>query len=157
VIRKKCINMNVGNMYPLLAAMLTARPWDDIVDERLDSLSTKKGANQDAKIAGYVEQYASHIADILNRVPREMLLLFKTNDCLRHADRMLGTPINTFIITGRVCVRELAAERRRRFPGLRSFFAGLWRWLSLEVRMSLFQLAAACARRPAAVTSAVAS
>jgi hypothetical protein len=30
---------------------------------------------------------------MLNSVPREMLLIFKTNDCLRHLDRRLGSSV----------------------------------------------------------------
>jgi hypothetical protein len=45
-----------------------------------------------------------------------MLLLLKTNDCLRHADRQLGSPVNSFVVTLRHCViaiRADEAERRR--------------------------------------------
>ena len=136
--------MGVGQMYPLLAAMLTARPWDDIVDPRFDSLTNKrKTAADDSKIAGYVQQYAHHIADILNKVPPEMLLLFKTNDCLRHSDRMLGTPVNTFLITAQTCCTAIDRERQRMHPGLLSWARGLWEWLHLSVRLNLFQIAVA--------------
>ena len=129
-------------MYPLLAAMLTSRPWDDIVNTDLDSLSPKeRSAAHDTKISGYVQQYANHIAEILRTVPPQMLLLFKLNDCLRHSDRMLGTPINTHMIVARMCVSVLAVERQREQPGVRSWVVGVWEQLQLEVRIVLFQLA----------------
>lgn len=34
-------------------------------------------------VRGYVQQYAAEIALLLSKVDRQMLLLFKTNDCLR--------------------------------------------------------------------------
>ena len=37
-IREQCQKMGAGDMYPLLAAMLTARPWNKIIDPHLDSL-----------------------------------------------------------------------------------------------------------------------
>lgn len=34
-------------------------------------------------VRGYVQKYASEIALLLSKVDRQLLLLFKTNDCLR--------------------------------------------------------------------------
>jgi aarF domain-containing kinase len=168
-IREMCIKLGAGDMYPLLAAMLTARPWDDIVSPDLDSLTPRgnggvvKGgreageageagegagaagaddADEDqAKIGGYVQKYAQHIGEILNRVPRQMLLLFKTNDCLRHSDRMLGCPVNTFLTTARMCVRALAVEEQRAKPGWRSWMRGLLARLRVELQIVLFYAA----------------
>lgn len=36
------------------------------------------------------------------QVPRELLLILKTNDCLRSVDKALGAPINNFVISARV-------------------------------------------------------
>ncbi len=33
--------------------------------------------------------------NLMGQVPSTLLLLFKTNDCLRHLDNKLGNPINT--------------------------------------------------------------
>jgi aarF domain-containing kinase len=35
------------------------------------------------------------IGDLLLRMPRPLLLLLKTNDCLRSVDGALGSPLNT--------------------------------------------------------------
>ena len=43
----------------------------------------------------YAEQYARQIVGLLGVLPSDMLLLLKTNDCLRHLDTQLGTPINS--------------------------------------------------------------
>ncbi|EOD28819.1 hypothetical protein EMIHUDRAFT_234481 [Emiliania huxleyi CCMP1516] len=93
-IREAAEEMGVGQYYPLLAAMLTARPWTDILragdtgDAR--ALQEKGTAADKKQIAGYAAQYAKHIGIVLDLVPRPLLLLFKTNDCLRHAERQLG-------------------------------------------------------------------
>ena len=52
---------------------------------------------------GYAAQYMREISCLLLRMPRPMLLLLKTNDCLRSVDAALGQPVNTFVITAR-CV-----------------------------------------------------
>eukprot|EP00955_Chlamydomonas_euryale_P031498 330937-Chlamydomonas_euryale.AAC.6 len=48
---------------------------------------------------------------MLLHIPRPLLLLLKTNDCLRAVDLALGQPVNTFIITARECTRALAEAR----------------------------------------------
>lgn len=91
-------------MYPLLAAMLTARPWGDILQAAEDPTKLReRGTPADKmQIRGYAAQYAHHIARVLERVPPVMLLLFKTNDCLRHAERRLSAPgVNPFLSTSK--------------------------------------------------------
>ena len=39
---------------------------------------------------GYAQQYAKEISALLWKIPREVLLLLKTNDCLRSIDHALG-------------------------------------------------------------------
>jgi hypothetical protein len=39
--------------------------------------------------------YVKEIGDLLLRMPRPLLLLLKTNDCLRSVDHALGSPLNT--------------------------------------------------------------
>ena len=41
------------------------------------------------------------ISGLLQRMPRPLLLLLKTNDCLRSVDYALGQPVNNFVITAR--------------------------------------------------------
>lgn len=51
--------------------------------------------------------YRKQIVHVLECVPPPMLLLFKTNDCLRHAERQLGAGVDSFLITLRFCLRAL--------------------------------------------------
>lgn len=50
----------------------------------MDGLHTKDIETEKGMVRGYVQQYASEIAMLLSKVDRQMLLLFKTNDCLRY-------------------------------------------------------------------------
>ena len=43
---------------------------------------------------------------------KPLLLLFKTNDCLRHTERRLDAGVNSFLITLRFCLGALAAHGR---------------------------------------------
>ena len=42
-------------------------------------------------------QFLYEIFGLLASLPRQMLLLLKMNDCLRHIDYQLGSPTNTVI------------------------------------------------------------
>lgn len=50
------------------------------------------------------------IGAMLNKVPRQMLLLFKANDCLRHLDRRLGSSAAMMLDTARHTARALVGH-----------------------------------------------
>ena len=104
----------MGELYPLFAAMLTQRPWDDIANPDLDSLRGSSSAGDGALIRGYAQRYAREITVVLDTVPREMLLLLKMSDCLRHLDRALGAPANTHVVIAHACADALLADALRR-------------------------------------------
>jgi hypothetical protein len=73
-IKRGCERMNAGEMYPLLAAMLTSKPYDDIIDTGLEKSSTSSVSSTDGSavatseaggtnvveqrmVQGYVQQY----------------------------------------------------------------------------------------------------
>ncbi|CAN0483872.1 unnamed protein product, partial [Ectocarpus sp. 12 AP-2014] len=119
-VKEYCQRLNSGDMYHLLAAILCGRSWDAIEDTTsgMDGLHTKDIETEKGMVRGYVQQYAPEIAMLLSKVDRQMLLLFKTNDCLRrgsgvgfaHIDRTLGAPINTFVIAAKTCISVLREE-----------------------------------------------
>jgi hypothetical protein len=43
----------------------------------------------------YAQRYLTQINDLLENVPSSLLLLLKTNDCLRQLDKSVGRPMNT--------------------------------------------------------------
>ena len=99
--------------------MLTARPWADITSGEVERLRERGTAQDKESIRGYAKLYMRQIAIVLGRLPREMLLLLKTNDCLRHSDRRLGAPINSFLITLRFCLQTLHDDAASRLERLR--------------------------------------
>eukprot|EP00605_Chrysophyceae_sp_TOSAG23-4_P000886 GSChrysophyteH1.ASY1.ANO1.977.1 assembled CDS len=109
-IKASCINMHVGPAYTLLAAILTMRPWDDIVNEDRTKIEGKISKSDAEMLKVYAEKYFKDIVQLLGRVDSDMLLLLKTNDCLRHLDKKLKSPVNTLKIvaniTGDVLIRE---------------------------------------------------
>ncbi|XP_045865705.1 aarF domain-containing protein kinase 1 isoform X2 [Meles meles] len=70
---------------------------------------------QDAEIRNNAANYLPQISQLLNHVPRQMLLLFKTNDLLRGIEAALGTraSASSFLNMARCCIRALAAHKKK--------------------------------------------
>lgn len=63
-------------------------------------LTNEDGCSQDKSaqtvlLQAYASQYFEEILLMLGHVPSDLLLLFKTNDCLRHLDAVLRTPVQS--------------------------------------------------------------
>lgn len=109
-IRKECEFLNAGKMYTLLTAMLTMRPWDDVVANDIDRLNQTGTAGDGEMLKAYAKKYFSEIVGLLGRLPSNLLLLMKTNDCLRHLDRTLHVPINSVIVVAKIVAEVILQE-----------------------------------------------
>ena len=140
---KSATAMNAGDAVPLFAGMLTQRPWRDVAASQrgTERLRLQYTAEEREELQGYAGKYAKDIARLLARIPHELLLLLKTNDCLRAVDAELGAGVNNYIITARACSSALARHREERSPGWRSRIASYAERVSLESRLALFSLA----------------
>ncbi|KAL6763996.1 ABC1 family-domain-containing protein [Haematococcus lacustris] len=145
-IRRSSEAMGAGEMVPLFAGMLTQRPWDQLVENsNLDRLVVPSSAENRAMVQHYAQKYASEISHMLVRMPHELLLLLKTNDCLRSVDRVLGQPVNNFVVTARECTRALVAQRirdaeARHAPAISLLFTRMrakWDMVRIELQVSL--------------------
>ncbi|KAH8048168.1 hypothetical protein JL720_15881 [Aureococcus anophagefferens] len=67
-IKASAQRLGVGDLYPLFAAMLTQRPWDDVANPDMNSLRSN-GAADNAMLQAYAERYAKEITLVLDRVP----------------------------------------------------------------------------------------
>ncbi|GKY99659.1 hypothetical protein MPSEU_000919900 [Mayamaea pseudoterrestris] len=110
-IKAACRSLNVESSYPLFAAMLTARPFDEMI-ERSKRKSLRQAAQagdraDQAVIRNYAQRYMADIFELLGTLPRQMLLLLKMNDCLRHIDYKLGSPTNTLVVSGAYAARAV--------------------------------------------------
>jgi aarF domain-containing kinase len=135
IIREECMRMNSGPAYTLLAAMLTMRPWDDIVSDDVDRLKTPQNKGNTVMLRAYAKKYFTHIVKLLGAVPPELLLLLKTNDCLRHLDKNLGTPVNSAAVIGATVADVLLWEELRNARGLYEISKALWDWWNLQLRI----------------------
>jgi aarF domain-containing kinase len=118
-IKNACHGMGIDKAYPLFAAMLTARPYDEIIERsKTGSFSAPCAAPESqadrAVIRGYAKQFLGDIFVLLGILPRQMLLLLKMNDCLRHIDIALGSPTNTLVVAGKYASRAVYEHERMR-------------------------------------------
>uniref|UniRef100_A0A3P8NUH8 AarF domain-containing protein kinase 1 n=1 Tax=Astatotilapia calliptera TaxID=8154 RepID=A0A3P8NUH8_ASTCA len=103
--------LGAGDLYPLFACVLTARSWK-AVNAGISSVPVTR--SEDIEIRTNAGLYLPQISDLLNRVPRQMLLLLKTNDLLRGIETTLQTRASSssFINMSRCCIRAIARHKR---------------------------------------------
>ncbi|EPQ03907.1 Putative aarF domain-containing protein kinase 1 [Myotis brandtii] len=142
-VKKYCHRLGAGDFYPLLACMLTARSWNSVnrgisqapitASEFISSSDPDNSPmvsglrpihfhfcpyHRDllnTEIRNNAATYLPQISQLLNRVPRQMLLIFKTNDLLRGIEATLGTraSASSFLNMSRCCVRALATNNKK--------------------------------------------
>ncbi|KAL6291090.1 hypothetical protein ACE6H2_008600 [Prunus campanulata] len=131
------------DLYALFAGILTMRPWNRVIDPAIDHLVIQGSESDRSELQMYASQYFSQISELLRRLPRVILLMLKTNDCLRSvSNALLQVPsLETFMIIGRVS-SEAVIEAK--LSQKRSFLRWLSAWLDkilLEARLFTMQVA----------------
>lgn len=104
-IKENSVKLGAGeDLYVLFAGILTMRPWNKVIDPAVDHLVVQGSDGDRSELQMYASQYFPQITELLGRLPRVILLMLKTNDCLRAVNRALmeGSSIETFLIVGRV-------------------------------------------------------
>ncbi|XP_025065757.1 uncharacterized aarF domain-containing protein kinase 1 isoform X3 [Alligator sinensis] len=112
-VQKYSQRLGAGDLYPLFACMLTARSWAS-VSRGIDRSPVT--ANEDVEIRTNAAAYLPQITQLLNNVPRQMLLLLKTNDLLRGIESALHTraSASSFLNMSRCCIRAISRYQRSR-------------------------------------------
>ena len=134
-IREYCTRLNAGQLYTLLAAVLTMKPWDDIVSDDMQKLHRKDTEGESEMLKAYAKRYALDIVRLLSAVPSELLLLLKTNDCLRHIDVSLGVPVNTAGIIASTTASVILAEDWNEQQTLRGKWKAVCSYMKLTLRV----------------------
>ncbi|CAA6655150.1 unnamed protein product [Spirodela intermedia] len=143
-IKENSVKLGAGeDLCALFAGVLTMRPWDRVIDPAIDHLLLEGTDADRLEIQMYASQYFSEISELLRRLPRVILLMLKTNDCLRSVNHMLlqGSSLETFVIIGRVSAKVVAETKMSQ---KRSFLARLSVWLEemmVEARLFGMELA----------------
>ncbi|XP_075782903.1 aarF domain-containing protein kinase 1 isoform X5 [Pelodiscus sinensis] len=116
-VQKYSRRLGAGDLYPLFACMLTARSWDS-VNRGIDRSPVT--ASEDVEIRTNAATYLPQINQLLNNVPRQMLLLLKTNDLLRGIESALRTraSASSFLNMSRCCIRAVSTYQRSKSHSL---------------------------------------
>ncbi|XP_064368318.1 aarF domain-containing protein kinase 1 isoform X10 [Dromaius novaehollandiae] len=116
-VQKYSRRLGAGDLYPLFACMLTARSWES-VNRGIDR--SPVSASEDIEIRSNAAAYLPQITQLLNNVPRQMLLLLKTNDLLRGIESALQTraSASSFLNMSRCCIRAVSTYQRSKSHSL---------------------------------------
>lgn len=114
-IKRRAMNLGGIAAYEIFACILTGRDWDVIQDAQLTK--TVRNEAETNKISTGAGNWLVEIADILARVPRDLLLLFKTNDLLRSLDEDLGADdgaqVRAFAVMGQYCAQIIFEAEKK--------------------------------------------
>ncbi|KAI3458546.1 hypothetical protein Pfo_015209 [Paulownia fortunei] len=143
-IKENSVKLGAGeDLYALFAAILTMKPWEKVIDPALDHLVVQGTDSDRAELQMYASQYFPQITELLRRLPRVILLMLKTNDCIRAVNRSLmqGSSLETFLIVGRVSSEAVIKSKLLQST---SFLSQVHVWLEellLEARLFGMQIA----------------
>lgn len=90
-IQKYATDLGVGELYGVLACVVSGRPWSAIKRGITEHIDKKALKSEESEIKSYASRYMYEINTLLSNVPRELLLILKTNDLLRSIETKLGT------------------------------------------------------------------
>jgi len=137
-IKYYCEQLGVGKYYEILASMMTLRTWNNL--HSANKMGQKLNRDERKEIYKAIGNHFVEITEVLAKVPRHLLLMFKTQDLLRGINNDLGIPINTFLITARWCVtginHELWKSKDAKFI---DYYYALNDWVFVNARLTVYQ------------------
>lgn len=143
-IKENSVKLGAGeDLYALFAGILTMRPWNRVIDPAVDHLVIKGTDSDRSELQMYASEYFPQISELLRRLPRVILLMLKTNDCLRAVNNSLlqGSSLETFLIIGKVSSEAVVEAKMMQ---KKSLFTWLNIWVEsffVEARLLAMQMA----------------
>lgn len=107
--------LNCGELYRIFLCILTAKPWDTVSTGLIKSAKTKKDGQDSKELKKHAAKHLPDIVHVLRKVPRELLLILKTNDLIRGIQHQLDTKdqLSCFLTMSKCCIRSIYDERIR--------------------------------------------
>jgi aarF domain-containing kinase len=99
LIEEAAQSLGAGSDYKLFAAMITQRTFEDIMKDEKDvkeRLRRFKNAEEKERLIFLAKEFHQQITIILQKINRDLLLLFKTHNFISSLDNKIGSPINTY-------------------------------------------------------------
>lgn len=131
--------LGVGDLYGILACVVSGRPWSAVTRGITEVIDKKAMQSEESEIKSYASRYMSEINRLLSNVPRELLLILKTNDLLRSIETRMGTRGQqvSFIMMTRYCSENVHANLIRKCQDWRCRFRinSAHRWIDFKLRV----------------------
>lgn len=114
LIKDACVNLGVGEQYPLFTAMITNQKYKSVMNSKETNIKARlqgrkgneeKNKRQNQKLA---LMFRKEIIWCLEKMNRELVLIFKVNDYINNIDRKLGKPINNYYYIAQYALRDYA-------------------------------------------------
>lgn len=137
-IKHYATELGVGKLYALFACIVTRRTWKAIIrGVRKTDFSQAEKSEVRARAVTLLTQ----ISEVLQEMPRPLLLIFKTNDLLRNIEYQLGT-LNrgdTFVQMSRGCIKSVYGQAMQQHQSFISRCV-LWIFMYFElVKIFVFE------------------
>ena len=135
---KECAKQcGAGELYGLFAAMLTRKPWVEVGPGKLRQIQGHQPIEKE-QLQQWAQQYGVELQQLLARIPKSMILLLKTNECLRHIESCLGADYSSVSIMARYCQTAINEERTREVGGWRATYDNTVETAAMELRVTAF-------------------
>lgn len=141
-IKENSVKLGAGeDLYALFAGILTMKPWERVIDSSVDHLVVQ--GTDHSELQMYASQYFSEINELLRRLPRVILLMLKTNDCLRAVNNSLlhGSSLESFFIVGSVSSKAVIEAKFAQQHSLLSWLNAWLEKISVDSRLLAMQIA----------------
>lgn len=138
-IQSHATELGVGELYGVLACVVSGRPWSAVVRGITEHIDKKAMQSEESEIKGYASRYMYEINQLLSNVPRELLLILKTNDLLRSIETKMGTRGQqmSFITMTRYCSENVHSTLLEKCQDWRCKLRikSAHRWIDLKLRI----------------------
>ncbi|KAL5272199.1 hypothetical protein ACHWQZ_G000429 [Mnemiopsis leidyi] len=119
-IKTQADRLGVGKYYGLFACMVASRTWDDITGSGIADKNSNLDVN---RLQEQAVKQIPEISQVLNYIPRQLILILKTNDLLRGIECSLldrnTQGVGTFLNMARYCLSALTTHRLHKSASLR--------------------------------------
>ncbi|KAJ8443905.1 hypothetical protein Cgig2_032729 [Carnegiea gigantea] len=131
------------DLYALFAGILTMRPWNRVIDTSADHLVVRGTESDRSELQMYASMYFPQISELLRRLPRVILLMLKTNDCLRAVNNALlqGSSMETYLIIGKVSSEAVIEAKLQQRKSILTWISVWLEEILLNARLLAMQVA----------------
>ncbi|OLY80457.1 putative aarF domain-containing protein kinase 1 [Smittium mucronatum] len=96
-IRRQSFDLTGTDLYVMLSCIITGQSWDSISEGKLNQAPVNISFDQDQLFAQN-DRFFYELSKILSSIPRDLVLMIKTNDLIRQIDRALFANLSPSLI-----------------------------------------------------------